>query len=428
MSRRGSGGGVDFGSDSFLDVIANIVGILIILIVLAGLRVANTPVVLDPESANVAQSDIDSTTDPGEVAAVKVPSESIITIPGAEEPISLGPPTDSASSATDADEAAPGAGETSPESVIITSDDPAPGGVAEPELLMEPRSEEIEPLVVAPPPELVERSSVLEAEVSKFRDQQQRLVLGMRQVFQRRDETTRRIAAAREQLQQRHAELTAAQESAAKAQSEISQQVALVTKLQRQIELLEARQPAIESLEHRVTPVSRVVRGTEKHYRVHNNRVSEVPLDDLVGRVKEQLERRKDWLAKMSKNVGEVGPIQGYSLKYQVVRENGSVLDELQMGQGVYRLSVSQWQVVPAADLRGETADEALTAGSKFYRSLVDVPDDTSITFWVYPESFPAYRRLQQFAHQQGFSVAGRPLPPGVPIAGSPNGTKSAAQ
>jgi hypothetical protein len=40
MSRRGTDAEQEFGSDSFLDIIANIVGILIILIVVAGVKVA----------------------------------------------------------------------------------------------------------------------------------------------------------------------------------------------------------------------------------------------------------------------------------------------------------------------------------------------------------------------------------------------------
>ena len=36
-----------FGSDSFLDVVANIVGILIILIVVVGVRVARAPALVD---------------------------------------------------------------------------------------------------------------------------------------------------------------------------------------------------------------------------------------------------------------------------------------------------------------------------------------------------------------------------------------------
>ena len=46
MSRRRPKGELQFGSDSFLDVVANIVGILIILIVIAGLRVSQTPVMI----------------------------------------------------------------------------------------------------------------------------------------------------------------------------------------------------------------------------------------------------------------------------------------------------------------------------------------------------------------------------------------------
>ena len=43
MSRRSVKTEQEFGSDSFLDVIANIVGILIILIVIVGLKVARQP-------------------------------------------------------------------------------------------------------------------------------------------------------------------------------------------------------------------------------------------------------------------------------------------------------------------------------------------------------------------------------------------------
>ena len=47
MSRRPKAE-LQFGSDSFLDVVANIVGILIILIVIAGLHVSKIPVVYLP--------------------------------------------------------------------------------------------------------------------------------------------------------------------------------------------------------------------------------------------------------------------------------------------------------------------------------------------------------------------------------------------
>ena len=59
MSRRRPKGELQFGSDSFLDVVANIVGILIILIVIAGLRVGQMPVAKISTNASEATDSAD---------------------------------------------------------------------------------------------------------------------------------------------------------------------------------------------------------------------------------------------------------------------------------------------------------------------------------------------------------------------------------
>ncbi len=92
------------------------------------------------------------------------------------------------------------------------------------------------------------------------------------------------------------------------------------------------------------------------------------------------------------------------------------------------RIGVTNWTIVPDHDLKAEPAETALSLGSKFIRTLQTAEPGTTLTFWVYPDSFKLYRRLQQFAHNEGFTVAARPLPFGIPIAGSPNGTRSAGQ
>jgi hypothetical protein len=51
MSRRHSGEN-EFGSDSFLDVLANMVGILIVLVVIAGIRVVRGPDLPPPVEAS----------------------------------------------------------------------------------------------------------------------------------------------------------------------------------------------------------------------------------------------------------------------------------------------------------------------------------------------------------------------------------------
>ena len=115
-----------FGSDSFLDVVANIVGILIILIVIAGVRVSQAPP--KPKRSIISP----------------VP---ILELPGDSTPPPVSPPSDLESIAPEpilADVA------SEPEAPIVSS-----------------------PLV--PPPELVGRVQDLEAEIASLALESQKL-------------------------------------------------------------------------------------------------------------------------------------------------------------------------------------------------------------------------------------------------------------
>ena len=52
-------------------------------------------------------------------------------------------------------------------------------------------------------------------------------------------------------------------------------------------------------------------------------------------------------------------------------------------------------------------------------------PNLTTVTFWVYPDSFELFRHLRDHLYERGHDVAGRPLPPGMPIQAAQNGTAS---
>src|SRR5262249_3344173 len=94
------------------------------------------------------------------------------------------------------------------------------------------------------------------------------------------------------------------------------------------------------------------------------------------------------------------------------------------------RIGVSEWVAEPLSAERGETEEAALSPTSSF-RQIVDHldPDLSVVTFWVYPDSFPLYRRLRDYLYERGMEVAGRPLPIGHPIAGSArHGTLSRGQ
>jgi hypothetical protein len=144
--------------------------------------------------------------------------------------------------------------------------------------------------------------------------------------------------------------------------------------------------------------------------------------------MKAQLERQKDWLASRGHHEAVVGPVEGYSMRFQVERMALSALDRNRYGFGAYRIGVSQWEIIPERHLTDESPEEALRRGSKFSMAVRMAPEGASLTFWVYPDSFHSYRILQAACQAEGFVVAARPLPAGIGIAGSPDGTRSAGQ
>jgi hypothetical protein len=85
--------------------------------------------------------------------------------------------------------------------------------------------------------------------------------------------------------------------------------------------------------------------------------------------------------------------------------------------------------VEPVQAERGEPAEAALKEGSAF-RRVADAlaPDETAVTFWVYPDSFALYRALRDHLHGRDFVVAGRPLADDMPIGASRRGTVSRGQ
>jgi hypothetical protein len=372
MGRRS--GEIQFGSDSFLDVVCNLVGILIILIVMAGVRVSRAPVMVFPR------------TSPTAVAADN------------------------------------GAGE---------ADAPSPFQVAATGLI--PTDPPLDPLFVEE--ELPDDTADITRQIAELDDERQmcrqRVIETEGQLtaaHEQQSTMAERLAAARTMLAKTEGDLASAQQYAAATTAELSTLRDRAAQLAEQVRTAQLQTPAAQRIKHTITPVGKTVTGDELHFRIEHDRVSVVPLDALLKRLKDQIERRKDWLAKARQHEGEVGPVAGFTLRYLVQRENPSVVDELRYGAGMYRISVSEWELELDRGVVSESVDQALQPGSKFYQTLLEAKSDSALTFWVYPDSFEAYGLLKSFCYEQNFLVAGRPLPAGVPIAGSPRGTRSTGQ
>jgi len=186
--------------------------------------------------------------------------------------------------------------------------------------------------------------------------------------------------------------------------------------------------PPTTAIRHRLTSIGHTVRGDEMHFRIAAERISVVPVKALQQRLKAQVMRNKSWLAKFHKHEGYVGPVDGFTMTYVVERQALSRIEQLRTGSGGIRIGVSKWTIHRQPALQTESVDEALDVDGRFRQLVQLAPEDTVLTFWIYPDSFAAYRQLREFTHQLGFTVAGRPLPQGAEISGSPHGSRSSGQ
>ncbi len=181
-------------------------------------------------------------------------------------------------------------------------------------------------------------------------------------------------------------------------------------------------------LDHLPTPMAKTVFGKEQHFRMKAGRITPVPFHRLVARLKDEA-GNKAWKLKDAPTTTEtLGPIDGFRMRYTLKRTEYAV--PLKVGNAIrQRIELEQFILVPVREDLGETFSEAQRPDSQFNALLQSLdPKRTTITVWVYPDSFEAFRQLKQQLFRRGFLTAGRPLPEGSPIGGSPHGTNSSAQ
>ncbi|MEZ6057403.1 MAG: hypothetical protein R3C01_11945 [Planctomycetaceae bacterium] len=397
---------MEFGSDAFLDVIANIVGILIILIVIAGVRVSQTP----PRT---------------QAALATVPPTLSISAP--LSPVALAPiePIESPSPVRTVYQGAPPPLTTSEFGPKL-----APRSSRNNDIQISPLSppapREVLP-IPSPDAELVRTVQALEAEQQALIAEEARLIAEQSQLQSQLESQSSALVSQSTDTTRRAAQAAAQRQELLEIQADIESTRNQLSLLRQNLNEASS-EPTAKVIEHRMTPVGRLVEGKELHFRLERGRVTHVPIDDLAAELGNQIQRQRSIILRTSAYQGSVGPIDGYVMEYRIERARASLEDELKVGSQMIRMSVSQWTLLPQPGLVGETAQQAMQRDSEFYRTLLTSGPTTTLTFWTYPDSFALHRELQQFAQRHGYQVAARPLPEGVPIAGSPNGSKSIAQ
>ena len=435
MSRRRINGDQEFGSDSFLDIIANIVGILIILIVVVGLRVARQPALAGSAESIGVSTALDG--GPAAPAAVSIvanePDASVVTraTPDSatvEETEGHALTADQVFAALDVPDDADHATAilNAPEQSIVDN--------AEFDKQIESLSLELTTARANTATSEAELQQLL-SELQQHRGNEQLQQNRRISISRQKALLTASIAELNLSVGATEAKATAFASTLASLNNRQSYVTSALKQIgqetQRLSEVLEAveeQQPVGDRLHHRMSPVGTSVTEGEVHFRLSSGRIAHIPLESLLDRLKTQVSARRSVVMKFHRYEGVIGPIGGFHMRYTVERQTVSPLQALQYGQGSYRVSVSRWSVLPVESLEAESVDAALRVGSRMRQIMESTEPGTVITVWLYPDDFRHFGRIREFAHGLNLRVAARPLPNGTPIAGSPNGSRSTSQ
>ena len=237
------------------------------------------------------------------------------------------------------------------------------------------------------------------------------------------------VAAVEKELEEERSELSREQQQDFDLRRELKDAQKTLDGLTRQQVALLAEAPEVEELENIPTPLAQTVSGGEIHLRLAAGRVAFIPLDDLLMELRHQAEEKLWELRDRNSAVSTVGPLSGFRLRYRLEKKpygGGGMSGAGQRGSVV---QLSRWELVPEVFEIGEPLEQAMQPNSDLMHCLKGRhPGSTTITVWTYPDSFREFRELRQGLYSLGCGIAGRPLPEGIRIGGSPHGTRSVAQ
>lgn len=230
------------------------------------------------------------------------------------------------------------------------------------------------------------------------------------------------------EIQKRMALLDAQAQESLKANSQAS---ALEKELQelirKQGELPEVKRQVV-ALQHLPTPMAKTVFGKELHVMLRDHQLTVIPWDMLVEQLKGSARATASRNSQRDKFEDVIGPIDGFLMRYRLISKSGLMSDGRVAAMGKM-VELERFELEPTQDVTRESIDESLGPTGRL-RSELDAfsSSHTTVTVWVYPESFAEFRRLKELLYKEGCLCAARPLPRDMRIGASPQGSSSTAQ
>jgi hypothetical protein len=235
------------------------------------------------------------------------------------------------------------------------------------------------------------------------------------------------VTAAEQSLNGHRDKLTSADKLRFDLQTQLTQSTKELQQLEFERLTLDQARPA-NVIPHLPTPMAKTVFGTEIHFRLLGGKVAYLPWDEMISLMKEDLPRQAQKLADAPRAEFSLPVIAGFGGRYILKRFDVDVQTRVAVARQT-RVGLERFFFVQVDNPLGETIEQALRPGSQFHSRLSATPaKGATVTLWVYPDSFEEFRTVKQELFRLGFLTAGRPLPAGHPIGGSPEGSRSSAE
>lgn len=256
------------------------------------------------------------------------------------------------------------------------------------------------------------------------RIQRQNLEIAMRQ--QERDQVQLLVAVAEQRLAEHRDQLSGSEQE----RYDLEEQLASARRKLDELDVAAnaSRRKPPQVLEHLPTPMARTVFGQEIHFRLLAGRLAYVPWEEMKAAMDSNARANIGKLRDHSRVELSLPPVAGFGAKYILRRAEYKV--ETKIGTATRGgIELEKIFLVDTEPDLGQPLAAALQPASEFRSRLAACkPQQTTVTVWVYSDSFESYRQLKAELFKLGYLTAARPMPLGHPIGGSPDGSRSSAE
>ena len=208
-----------------------------------------------------------------------------------------------------------------------------------------------------------------------------------------------------------------------------------MSELQKQLANLLQQQGEVQSVEqttavlqHLPTPMAKTVFGRELHVMMRGGRAAVIPWERLIDNLKSEARRSAERNSQKDRFVNQLGPIDGFLMIYGLKSQSG-ILSNGSSARLARTIELEKFELEPTGEVVHESVVETLGTGGRLRLELASCAvQHTTVTVWVYPDSFNEFRTLKERLFAEGFLCAARPLPFNVRVGASPRGSASTAQ